>query len=656
MLHRPTLVVALVVALIGALLGACSSGPSSNHLAGPPPDTAPPTDAAEDAVLAPLEISLTTGESVPANLFGEDVTVEAIESGHLPYGLLLTSTGRVRGRASVEADVEAVLALVTADGTETRTVHFRIRGDAPAILVDHPPPGAVGWEYEHAFRLADVDGPVAWTIRRGELPKGITLDPDSGVLSGTPTSAGIQAFIVWADAGTAIAERTFALRVGDPVLSGYAQTFRADGIEDLSPSGMILSRDPQGIYQDYGDSGMWNGTFAAGIALRYAWLRTDEAAADLQYMVDDMTRFREVTDVPGLTCRGYEHDEWKEADLPGPQNHPDVSDEGHLSETPGYEGWTWKGDTSRDQVTGLVLGNALIHDVAPHEDIAAAAAENLVAMALHVWDNEMMIVDPDGEMTKFGDCSAYSIEGFSMPGFPIPNGFGATLTGSWLVAGAHGADGEEAERLDAIVAQILSEDVPPEDAENPEEYDYLGTLDQSFYSFQGYSTAWYNINLASDSFYTFMRLLPDGPVRDRLAGYWTDILWTDKGDTNTKRRVQSLANPWWSFLYMAGTQRYDADAAYDGLVQLINFMPPPRLGVDIQNSDLYPIDPDSPVNEPWTTDPLPANQQCSGTNFVWQRNPFALNCGGRAGTQWAGTDFLAPYWLGVVYGYVSDSL
>ena len=153
-----------------------------------------------------------------------------------------------------------------------------------------------------------------------------------------------------------------------------------------------------------------------------------------------------------------------------------------------------------------------------------------------------------------------------------------------------------------------------------------------------------------------MRLLPDGPVRDRLSGYWTDILWTDKGEKNTQRRVQSLENPWWSFLYLAGTQRYDADAVYEGLVQLIEFMPPPRLGVDIQNSDLYPVDPDSPPSEPWTTEPLPANQQCSGTNFVWQRNPFALNCGGRAGTQWAGTDFLAPYWLGVVYGYVSDNL
>jgi len=55
-------------------------------------------------------------------------------------------------------------------------------------------------------------------------------------------------------------------------------------------------------------------------------------------------------------------------------------------------------------------------------------------------------------------------------------------------------------------------------------------------------------------------------------------------------------------------------------------------------------------------EPLPVYEQCSGTNFVWQRNPFRLDCGGRADTQWAGTDFLAPYWLGVVYGYVSDNL
>ncbi len=643
--------------LLAVFAAACGQTPSSNHPFGPGPDTRPgdTQDAGTDGVRAPLEFTLAVGVEVPGALFGAETRVTGIVEGHLPHGLLLTHAGTLRGRPSVEQDAVTTLALETLDGVTTEeTVTFRVRSGAPAILLAHPPAAAIGWDYAHAFELADLDGPATWTIRRGALPPGITLDAAAGTLSGSPTKTGVYAFVIRGGSETVGAERAYAIRVGDPVLQGYAETFRFDGIEDLSPSGMILSRDPAGVYQDYGDSGMWNGTYAAGIAWRYAWLRTDAAAADLQYMVDDLTRFREITGVPGLTCRGYEHDEWMEAGLPGPQQHPDVTDEGHLSDAPGYEGWTWKGDTSRDQVTGLVLGNALIHDVAPGPPIAEAAAENLVEMALHVWDNGMQLVDPDGEATHYGDCSAYCIEGFCP--MPIPNGFGACLTGSWLVAAAHAAAGAEQERLAAFVTRILGEEAPPADAENPGEYDYLGTMDASFYSFMNYETRWYNVNLASDSFYTFARLLPDGPVRDRLIGYWTDILWTDKGTENTKRRVQSLANPWWSFLYLAGTQRYDADAVYDGLVQLINFMPPPRLGVDIHNSDLYPVDPDSPADAPWTVEPLPADQQCSGTNFVWQRNPFALDCGGRADTQWAGTDFLAPYWLGVVYGYVSDNL
>jgi len=644
--------------LFASLFAACSSGPSSNHHIDPPTDTTP-TDAdgaTMDVVQPPFVVTLTVGKEISADALGPETTVDKIVEGHLPHGILVSHDGRLRGRASVEHDVAVRLELTTDDVAEEHLVLFEIRSGNPAILVDHPTSGAVGWDYAHEFRLADLDGPATWTIRRGELPPGLTLDSAAGTLSGTPTKAGLYPFILRAASEAVSTERAFAIRVGDPVLQGYAETFRFDGIEDLSPSGMILSRDPEGIYQDYGDSGMWNGTYAAGIAWRYAWLRTDEAAADLQYMLDDLTRFREITGVPGLTCRGYEHDEWMEADLPGPQQHPDVSDEGNVSDAPGYEGWTWKGDTSRDQVTGLVLGNALINDVAPTAEMSGAAAKNLVAMALHVWDNDMKLVDPDGEMTHYGDCSAYSIEGFSLPGFPIPNGFGACLTGSWLLAGAHAADGEDSDRLNGIVAQILGEEEPQENAKNPGEYDYLGTMDESFYSFEGYSSRWYNVNLASDSFYTFARLLPDGAIRDRLIGYWTDILWTDKGETNTKRRVQSLENPWWSFLYMAGAQRYDADAAYEGLVQLIEFMPPPRLGVDIHNSDAYPVDPDSPADAPWTFEPLPAAEQCSGTNFVWQRNPFALDCGGRADTQWAGTDFLAPYWLGVVYGYISDNL
>ena len=81
------------------------------------------------------------------------------------------------------------------------------------------------------------------------------------------------------------------------------------------------------------------------------------------------------------------------------------------------------------------------------------------------------------------------------------------------------------------------------------------------------------------------------------------------------------------------------------------FPPPPRLAVEIQNSDdpAYPHDPEW---DAWAVDPLPTPERCSGTNFLWQRNPYRLDCMGSVGQEYAGTDFLAPYWLGVSMGYI----
>jgi uncharacterized repeat protein (TIGR01451 family) len=69
-------------------------------------------------------------------------------------------------------------------------------GMAPVFTADSPPtPVAVGSPYSYTFAAT---GATAYSVATGTLPPGLTLDAGSGVLSGTPTTAGTYTFQVQA--------------------------------------------------------------------------------------------------------------------------------------------------------------------------------------------------------------------------------------------------------------------------------------------------------------------------------------------------------------------------------------------------------------------------------------------------------------------------
>jgi hypothetical protein len=618
------------------------------------PDTRSDWNSPEETRSEEALLTLTVGFMVPPDLGVKgDVASLRVLSGYLPAGVFIDGSGQAWGRPTRDEDVEVTLEVSAADGPTTeQDWAIETRSGAFAILPPGEVVGALGSPFSVQLELAaSTDGQASWKVSRGTLPTGLALDESTGKIAGTATVEGLFPAILEATVDGSVAKLAILLRIGEEsLLKEMAETFEANALDHLSPNGMLVSSWPDGHFGDHGDSGMWTGTFLAAMAFKTALTGDDTA---LRHVEEGLTACRMVTGIPGLTARGIEKDEWKgRTDLPNiSADHP----EGHQSTTLGYEDYRWKGDVSRDQWTGHFLGNSLTYRCAPDEETRAAAAENMIAMAKHLWEHDMEIHDVDGEVTKYGHMSGYVMDG----GFPLPNGVNAIMSLAWFTGAAQAAVGtaDEIPLADAVAGMLSP---PPADwnfMEDDGEIGYIEAMEEILYPYIGSygDRQWFNMNITNDAFFNALLLLPDGPSRERIGEIWWEEMWVDHGDTPLTRRAESEKNPWFTFMFLGALARYDADAHFEALEQMVRFPAPPRLAVAISNSD-NPAYPHAPDWDQWAAEALPTEERCSGTNFVWQRCPYELDCMGSVGQEYGGTDYLAPYWLGVAMGYIDPRL
>lgn len=86
------------------------------------------------------------------------------------------------------APAPAVAATGVADPSPTTSSSSP--GEAPLITTTAIPDGIVGQQYHIALAAKGGSGPDTWSISGGTLPAGVALDPQTGVLDGTPTAPG----------------------------------------------------------------------------------------------------------------------------------------------------------------------------------------------------------------------------------------------------------------------------------------------------------------------------------------------------------------------------------------------------------------------------------------------------------------------------------
>ncbi|WP_405092938.1 putative Ig domain-containing protein [Micromonospora sp. NBC_01392] len=120
----------------------------------------------------------------------------SLSSGSLPPGLTLnTTTGTLSGVPTTAGQYPFVVRVVDAAANQaSRLVTLEIR-QAPSLQNAEPPLAEVGAIYSDQLTVVGGTAPFSWSVT-GTLPPGLTLDPNTGLLSGRPTAAGAYPFTV----------------------------------------------------------------------------------------------------------------------------------------------------------------------------------------------------------------------------------------------------------------------------------------------------------------------------------------------------------------------------------------------------------------------------------------------------------------------------
>jgi hypothetical protein len=119
----------------------------------------------------------------------------SIKSGALPTGLTLAAaTGVISGTpttsGSYPIEIEATPRAAPSQHATADITLTVLPAPALTALTSSLPGGTLGVPYSETVNAIGGVAPYSWSVSSGSLPPGLSLDPGSGTISGTPTTAG----------------------------------------------------------------------------------------------------------------------------------------------------------------------------------------------------------------------------------------------------------------------------------------------------------------------------------------------------------------------------------------------------------------------------------------------------------------------------------
>ena len=266
----------------------CDTTPAVNitvAAAAPPPLVFSPSNLPNGTVNVHYDQTLSASGGSPPYTF-------ALGSGALPAGLTLNPGGAISGTPTAPGTSSCVI-LVKDSAGDSAAQNFSITVTAPPLTLSPAvlPDASIGVPYRQAISASGGVPPYTFALSSGTLPGGLTLNPQTGVISGTPTAPSASSFVMAVgDSNQGTASQSYSLVVTAPLTLSpatlpnatvgvpYSQTIAASG--GTPPHTFLVTAGTlPGGFALNGQTGVLSGTTSAPGTFVFTITATDSKGA-----------------------------------------------------------------------------------------------------------------------------------------------------------------------------------------------------------------------------------------------------------------------------------------------------------------------------------------------------------------------------------------
>jgi len=394
---------------------------------------------------------------------------------------------------------------------------------------------------------------------------------------------------------------------------------------------------------------LWSGMYLASQALRYTVTGETQAVENARIVVEALGHLTGVTGVSGLYGRSMS--------APGvAYNTTGEGQPGWVESTaPGYEGWRYNNDVSKDSYAGLMFGYAAALEHFDDPDLIEKIGSLVAEVADHLMRNGLQIIDADGEVTEHGRLFHTALDDFP--------GFNALLASSWIKVAQTAADDPTLEDFYYGCLMRMRQGVPCPPIERFEFGSYIESMENWMGLFIPFCQQNYdNFDMTYQAIYPLLRREADPGLGSRLRWVLKRNMWHSGAPDGLQiHDIDEIGNSLFTFINAALSGDGSGDPilylAVDDAICTLKEFPEEKFERFIPKGHQWPVCLNR-MMDPCAADPIPLEKR-SFDNYLWRLDPYCIEQADRPEDRrlvHSPEDYLVAYWLGRYHGLIPPDL